>query len=246
MKTLAIFNIKGGVGKTATAVNLGWHAARNGARVLVWDLDPQAASSFYFRIKPKVKGGSKGLVRGKREIDDLIKGTDYEGLDLLPSDFSYRKLDLHLAKSGKADRLARVLKPARSDYDYVLIDCPPSISPLSESIFAAADALLVPMLPSTLSINTWEQIDKFCKDRKIRKLKRMPFFSMVDRRKNLHKEIMARFPENHPEMLSTNIPYSSIVERMGTERAPVAAFAPRSAPAQAYAALWREIADRLG
>lgn len=246
MKTLAMFNIKGGVGKTATAVNLGWQAARGGARVLVWDLDPQAASSFYFRIRPKVKGGSKGLVKGKRELDDLIKGTDYEGLDLLPSDFSYRKLDLHLAKSGKVDQLARVLKPARSEYDYVLIDCPPSISPLSESIFAAADALLAPMLPSTLSVNTWAQIEKFCKDRKIRKLQLMPFFSMVDRRKSLHKEILAGFPKTHPETLETSIPYSSIVERMGTERAPVAAYAPRSAPAQAYAALWREIEGRLG
>lgn len=246
MKTLAMFNIKGGVGKTAAAVNLGWQAAQGGARVLVWDLDPQAASSFYFRIRPKVKGGSKGLVQGKRELDDLIKGTDYEGLDLLPSDFSYRKLDLHLAKSGKADRLARVLKPARSEYDYVLIDCPPSISPLSESIFAAADALLTPMLPSTLSVNTWAQIEKFCKDRKIRKLQLMPFFSMVDRRKSLHKEILASFPDSHPETLETCIPYSSIVERMGIERAPVAAYAPRSAPAQAYAALWREIEGRLG
>lgn len=96
MKVLALYSIKGGVGKTSSAVNLAFIAARNGYRTLLWDLDPQGASSYYFRIKPRIKGGSKGLIAGKRELDDLIKGTDFEGLDLLPSDFSFRNLDLVL------------------------------------------------------------------------------------------------------------------------------------------------------
>ena len=84
MKILATYNIKGGVGKTTAAVNLAYIAALSGHTTLVWDLDPQGASSYYFRVKPKIKGGSKQLIAGKRELDGLIKGTDYENLDLLP------------------------------------------------------------------------------------------------------------------------------------------------------------------
>ena len=101
MKILATYNIKGGVGKTATAVNLGYLAARDGYRVLLWDLDPQAATSFLFRIRPRVKGGGKALIRGTRTIDDAIKATDFDRLDLLPADFTYRNLDLVLDAAKK-------------------------------------------------------------------------------------------------------------------------------------------------
>ena len=115
MKVLASYNIKGGVGKTATAVNLAHLAAADGARVLVWDLDPQGATSFYFRVKPKVKGGSKGLVRGKRALDDAIKGTDFEHLDLVPADFSYRNMDLELDATKKPTRrLAQLIRPLKT------------------------------------------------------------------------------------------------------------------------------------
>lgn len=99
MKVIAAYNIKGGVGKTATAVNLAYQAAREGAATLVWDLDPQGAASYYFRIKPKIKGGGKRLVRGQRDLDDFILGTDFECLDLLPADFSYRNMDIFLEHS---------------------------------------------------------------------------------------------------------------------------------------------------
>lgn len=248
MKTLAVYNIKGGVGKTAAAVNLAWFAARDGARVLVWDLDPQGAASFYFRIKPKVKGGSKALVKAKRAIDGLIKGTDFENLDLLPSDFSYRKLDLALDKEGKTGRLGKVLKPAKDDYDYVFLDCPPSMSQLSENIFAMADALIVPLLPTTLSLRTFEQIVDFCAENKrLRSLPILPFFSMVDRRKSLHRKVMAAFPNQQPtRSLPTPIPYSAVVERMGIERAPVGAYAARAQATVAFASLWEDVKDRLG
>ena len=97
MQALATYSVKGGVGKTTTAVNLAFEAGRTGVRVLVWDLDPQGAATFYFRIRPKVKGGGNALVSGKRTLDDGIKGTDYDRLDLMPADFSYRNLDLDLA-----------------------------------------------------------------------------------------------------------------------------------------------------
>ena len=217
MNVLASYNIKGGVGKTATAVNLAWVAARAGARVLVVDLDPQGAATFYFRVKPKVKGGGKGLVSGKRDLDDLIKATDHERLDLIPADFSFRNLDLLLdAEKKSKKRLAKLLKPLAGDYDVIILDCPPSVSLVSEAVFHAADALVVPLIPTTLSLRTYQQLRVFRDDEKLGDLALMPFFSMVDRRKSLHREVVDCFPEDHPEALGVPIPYASVVERMGT------------------------------
>ena len=156
---LATYNIKGGVGKTSTAVNLAYLAARDGFRTLLWDLDPQGASTYLFRIKPKVRGGGRKLVRGKTDISALIRGTDFERLELLPADFSYRHMDLALdGVKRPTQRLARVIAPLREEYDCIFLDCPPSISLVSESVFEAADALLVPLIPATLSSRTFEQL----------------------------------------------------------------------------------------
>lgn len=247
MRVLATYNIKGGVGKTATAINLSYFAALEGYRTLVWDLDPQGASTYYFRIKPKVKGGSKDLVRGKRELDDLIKGTDFENLDLLPADFSYRHMDLILDDSKKKPtrRIHKLIKPLSEEYDFLFLDCPPSISLVSENVFEAADALLVPIIPTTLSLRTLIQLNRFIKDNGLNHVMVLPFFSMADKRKNLHRELMEQLPQQLPEFLSTPIPNASAVERMGVERAPVASFAAKSPPARAYESLWWDIKQRL-
>ncbi len=242
MRIIGVYNIKGGVGKTATAVNLAYLAAREGVRTLVWDLDPQGAASFYFRIKPRVKGGSKKMLRGKRDLDTLIKGTDYENLDLLPADFSYRNMDLLLDQAKKpATRLLKLLRPLSYEYDLIFLDCPPSISLVSENIFQAADALLVPTIPTTLSLRTYRQLLEFVTGNNLNELQLMPFFSMVDRRKRMHVEIMQRLPKRYPELLNSSIPYASDVERMGIQREPLAEYAPKGTAGLAYEALWQEL-----
>jgi len=243
MRIVGSYNIKGGVGKTATAINLAYLAAEEGMRTLVWDLDPQAAATYYFRVKPKVKGGGKSLVRGKRELDSVVKGTDFENLDLLPADFSFRNMDLVLEDAKKPTKqLSRLLQPLSEDYDYIFLDCPPSISLVSENIFRAADALLVPMIPTTLSARTLHQLLDFLDGHDLRSsLRVMPFFSMVDRRKRLHLELMERLPERYPEILSTSIPYASQVERMGVHRMPLLAYAPSNPASKAYRSLWEEL-----
>ena len=248
MKVLATYNIKGGVGKTAAAVNLAHRAASAGNRVLVWDLDPQAAATFYFRVKPKVKGGGEALVRGDRELDGIIKGTDYDNLDLVPADFSYRNLDLLLDDAKKPlGRLRRLLTPLRKEYDVVILDCPPSISLASEAVFRASDVLVVPVTPTTLSIRTFDQLDAFVDANPdvVRRLQVLGFFSMVDRRKRLHRDLVAQLRTQRPDLLRTQIPSATDVERMGLHRAPVAAFAPGSRAARAYTELWREISTHL-
>ena len=241
MKILALYSIKGGVGKTSSAVNLAFAAARSGYRTLVWDLDPQGASSYYFRIKAKVKGGSKDLVAGKRPLDDLIKGTDFDNLDLLPADFSFRNLDLLLDDKKKPTKqLKKLLAPLEADYDFIFLDCPPSISLLSEAVFVAADFLLSPIIPTTLSLRTLDQLQSVLADQQL-STPLIPFFSMVDKRKKMHCDIMAHLSETYPSVLNTSIPYASDIERMGVEQCPLGAYSRKSELVNAYHTLWQEI-----
>jgi len=245
LRIFAIYNLKGGVGKTTTAVNLAYLSAVGGARTLVWDLDPQGAASFYFRIKPHVRGGGERLLAKKKRLPKRIKGTDFEGLDLLPADFSYRNMDLHLDERKKPEgRLAKLLGPLAEEYDHVFLDCPPSISLTSEAVFTATDALVVPVIPTPLSLRALEQIRDYLGVRKASGRPRLlPFFSMVDRRKKLHRETCENAEES---FLETVIPYLSAVEQMGLQRAPLVDFAPRSSVARSYHRLWAEIRERLG
>lgn len=246
MKVLASYNIKGGVGKTAAAVNLGVLAARDGFRTLLWDLDPQGAASFLLRIRPKVKGGGRKLVRGRSDVPELLRGSDVEGLDVLPADFSYRHLDLALDGTKRPTRqLATVLAPLAEHYDLVMVDCQPSISLVSESVFDAADALLVPLIPSTLSLRTFDQLLDYVRNEVKRPPEILGFFSMVDGRKKLHRELVAQLPIDHPEVRSIAIPAATEVELMGVKRCAVVDSAPRSRAAQAYRDLWTEVRTRL-
>jgi chromosome partitioning protein len=242
MIIIASYNIKGGVGKTSTSVNLAYLAAARGSKVLIWDLDPQGAASFYFRVKPKIKGGIEGMLDKKSDIEKNIKETDYDNLHILPADFSYRHMDVLLddAKNPKK-QLKKILAQFGSRYDYIFLDCPPSISLVSESVFYASDILLIPTIPTTLSLRTLEQIIKFRDRHDLKDVKLLTFFSMVDRRKLIHRLIVEQPPKLNVTYLNTDIPYASDVERMGTELRPVNVFARSSKSAQNYEALWQEI-----
>src|SRR5947208_13545832 len=250
MAVLATYNVKGGVGKTATVVNLAHRAAvagaGEGARTLVFDLDPQGAASFYFRAAPKVRRRGKSLVRGKGDVREAITPTDFAGLDLIPSDFSFRNLDVVLDGVRDPGRsLARVVRPLSKRYDHIFLDCPPSISRLSENVFNAADALLVPIIPTTLSLRALNQLDSFLARRKERSPLVLPFFSMFDRRKRLHRELIEDLSLAHPDILRAGVPSATAVERMGAHQAPVAAFDRRSPAVAAYEGLWDEVLARM-
>jgi cellulose biosynthesis protein BcsQ len=245
MKIIGVYNIKGGVGKTATAVNIAHLAAKSGLRTLIWDLDPQAAATFYLRVKPKVKR-SKQLLRGKGDLDGVLKGSDYPNLDLLPADFSYRNMDLVLGENKKPTlRLLKLLRPLSEKYDLVVLDCPPSISLVSENIFRAADALLLPTIPTTLSLRTMQQLLDFMEGHRLM-TPVYAFYSMVDRRKRLHQDVISSPSDPRCTVLETVIPYATEVERMGLERRPVTDYVPRSPAGLAYQALWDEAKARVG
>lgn len=243
---IAIYSIKGGVGKTATAVNLAALAAEEGKRVLLWDLDPQGAASFYFRVDEGVAGGGKSLLADKRGPANAVQSTGTPGVDVLPADFSYRNFDLDLRQAGKPrKRMRAILDRFEKFYDVVLLDCPPSVSVLSEAALAAVDVALTPLIPTTLSVRTYEQLLAQRKEMKLKSLKILPFFMMADRRKRLHKDLIELFLESDVGFLETVIPYASEIERMGLSRQPIAVAAPKSPAAQAFRALWTEVTEAI-
>lgn len=242
MNAIAIYNMKGGVGKTTAAVNLAYLSALHGFRTLVWDLDPQGAASFYFRIKPKVKGSNRRLIRGKLNFDKIIRGTDFDNLDLLPADFSYRDLDLALDDVKKSkQRFVRLTKALASSYDHIFFDCPPGLSLLSENIFRASDVVLMPLIPTTLSLRTFEQVRGFFAQKAFKRKLLLPFFCLVDRRKRLHKETCDAYAGGKDGFLKTSIPYASAIELMGLRRAPLPSYDKRSRGTRAFKNLWYEV-----
>ncbi|HZU72286.1 MAG TPA: AAA family ATPase [Acidimicrobiales bacterium] len=246
MKVLATYNLKGGVGKTSAAVNMASLSAMDGLATLIWDLDPQGSATFLFRVRPKVRGGARKLVRGRSEVAELLRGTDVPGLDLLPADFSYRHLDLVLDDTkNPTARLRRVLAPLEQDYEVAVLDCPPSISLVSESVFEGADALLVPLVPTSLAVRSFEQLVDFVSSRVDHPPAILAFLSMVDRRKRLHCQLAEELPERHPSILRTAIPSMTDIERMGVLRQPLPLASPAGAATRAYAALWAEVTARL-
>lgn len=245
MKVVALISIKGGVGKTSSALNLAYEASRSGARVLFWDLDPQGSATYLLQVRHRLGGdGARGLAAAGGQLAPHVRATAIAGLDVLPSDLSLRFLDRYLDAAGRPRRrIDALLRPLRDAYDLAVIDCPPGASLAVESVVRASDILLVPVVPTTLAMLTLTQLEDIVAARP-RPPTIVPFVSMLDRRKRLQQDITAEMLQR-PGTLRTPVPNASVVEKMGARRAPVALYAPRSPAAVAYRQLWEELSQRL-
>jgi len=246
MKIVSCYSIKGGVGKTATSVNLAYMAAADGYRTLLVDLDPQGASSFYFRVKPSRKQQGRRLIDASQSLFKQIKASDFDNLDVIPAHMSFRHFDNLLGQLKKSNnRLRKTFGKLSKEYDLIVLDCPPTISYLSEAVFTASDVIFVPVIPTTLSERTYEQLLAFFKKNDFPKKRIVPFFSMVQAQKSLHKSTMKSMKNRYARFLKAQVPFSADVENMGEHRTPVAEFARHRPANKAYLALWKEMQKKI-
>jgi len=244
MRVIAVAGAKGGVGKTAVAVNLAMLSAQAGHRTLLWDLDPQAAATHCYRLKAKVKGGAGRMLGGKRDLQAFIRTTDFDHLDVVPSDNTFRAVDQVLSTRRWPDRaIKKLLRPVATDYDIVILDCAPGLGVMAESVFAASDLVVAPVIPAPLSLRSLDQVSDFLAEHRPG-LPLLAVLSMVDRRKVLHRQMLERVKGDSRFSIAA-VPLSSSVERMGLEQIPAVLASPRNLSAKAFIRLWADVEDRI-
>jgi chromosome partitioning protein len=246
MKIIASYSIKGGVGKTAASVNLAYASAKAGNETLLIDLDPQGASSFYFRIGLGKKENKGFFLSHKNRLLKKIRGSNYQRLDILPANLAFRNFDIMLNSMSQSKiRLKEILSSLNNEYDLIILDCPPSLNLLSENVFNAADLILVPVIPTTLSERTYEQLLTFFANNGYKKKKIKPFFSMAQSKNKLHKQTIKEMELRYPVFMKSIIELLPEIERMGIQRAPALAYASPKSATQSYRSLFNEIIKKL-
>ena len=236
MKSLAVFSIKGGVGKSTTAVNLAHAAATSGGRrTLLWDLDSQGAATYLLRLAPRSGAKARDAVSGETDLASLVLDSEFPNLHVLPADRSLRRVEGDLAQTDRLKLLKKHLKALSTDYDRVIIDCPPGLSELADRLFRAVDLLVLPIIPSPLSDRASEQLRAELQKTHGGQPPILPLWSMADRRRKLHKDSIA----THPDW--PVIPYAAAIESMAVHQSPVAVNQPGSPAARAFAGLWSRV-----
>ena len=242
MDKWSLYSLKGGVGKTAAAVNLAFEAAASGKHVLLWDLDPQGAASWYLGVDDSPELSVKEIMAGKQALGKYVQPTAYERLSVLPATRGYRDWEfrIHAAKQPRKV-LEALIEPFSESYSLLILDCPPGIGALATAVLRAVGRVLIPVVPTPLSLRALDEVRTHVEDKKVGRTRLIPFYSMVDRRRRLHRDLIAEPPGSMKNAPSTFIDYATNVEQMGAYRAPVRIFAPRSRAARQYHELYNDI-----
>jgi cellulose biosynthesis protein BcsQ len=245
LKIIAFYHLKGGVGKTAAAVNLAWLAASRGYRTLLWDLDPQAAASWYLQSSHLDETTFTKCLKGKQGISAVIQSTNWPELDVIPGGLATKNLSDWKGNSLHSKVFEDWLDALSETYSLIVFDMPPNLDALTQVVMSASERIYVPLIPTPLSMNALETVIDFMQqvDAKTKRIR--PFFSMVDRRKKLHCEFLASPPIKLRKQLEGYIPYCADVEKMGVFRQPLPLFAPKSPATLAYTLMWEQMESQL-
>ena len=241
MAVIAVYSVKGGVGKTTLAVDLAWRSAvRSRHATLLWDLDPQGGAGWLLGLPDKQGCRAASVFQREGRPRELIIQSRYPGLAVLQSDESLRSLSTALARIGKRRRLANLTAALTADYPRIIVDCPPVFNEISDQIMAAADLLIVPLPASPLAARALDTIRSEIMKSKYSHPPILPVLSMYDPRRKLHREVHAGFAAGWPV-----IPMSSMIEQTAVRRAPIGTFANGSDASLRLQRLWDAIEAKL-
>ncbi|HXK34545.1 MAG TPA: AAA family ATPase [Dehalococcoidia bacterium] len=244
---IALANQKGGVGKTTTAINLGAALARAGRRVLIFDFDPQANSSAGLGVHVD-DNTSYDVLMGAREAPDVAIGTSVEHLYLIPATPSLAGAEVELVPMmAREFRLRRALEHVRQLYDYVLIDCPPSLGLLTVNALSAADEVIVPVQCEYLALEGLSQLTSTLElvrknlnpSLRLRGL----LLTMFDGRTNLSQQVADEVRKHFSNTFRTVIPRSVRLSEAPSHGLPISQYDPSSRASQAYDALAEELLE---
>jgi chromosome partitioning protein len=240
MAVIAVYSVKGGVGKTTIAANLAWClAAQAGRTTLLWDIDPAGGSAFLFGLEEPKKAKAARAFGGKKDPAALAVPSGYERLDLLPADESLRDLDRRLLELGKKRRVAKLVDALAKSYERIVLDCPPVLNETSAQVLRAADLVIVPLPASPLSRRSLDTVRAHLRATAKHPPPILPVLSMFDGRRNLHK----RLREDMPDW--PVVPMASVLEQVSDRQRPAGAFAPSSPGAQSIARLAAGVERKL-
>lgn len=240
MAVITVFSIKGGVGKTTLATELAWRWAQAGAYgTLLWDLDPQGGSSFLTGVGEPQRHRAAAIFQREGRPREAIMPGGQTGLSVIPADPSLRQLPLLLPRLGPR-RLQQMTSLLRGDFQRIVLDCPAGLSPISEQALMAADAIIVPLPPSPLSLRALDQLREELVRLYHRHAPILPVLSMYNSRRPLHRDV-----RNGDAAVWPAIPLATQIEQVAVRRAPLTSFAGGSVPDRALERLWQGIETKI-